>query len=379
MLGSSERTYNEILMEARALYLSQLLPDATAAMYHEYALMLERIMQEMEQGTITPERARGLLSSILGELDRLSIRLASVGDGAMLEASQLSVEAHREAVQTVTALQGVTVDVSFTEVPFRVIEMMYQRRQLGGAANFKALIDRRLVGVAGEVDRYLSSAVARGVSGKRGAQELAKILSGGDPALSQALNALGPRGRRTREAIAAGTEIPPETMKQAQALLKDSYRIMVTETNQANDFADKVASAASPVVDLLKWEVSGRHYSLPSSPDICSIYHKANFTGYGEGLWHPESVPPLPHPFCACHTSKILRPVSDWGKPKRPLPTPGELSEAEATAIMEAVAATHRGRPRKLTSAFISYQTRLANELVKQSDLYARRLQTQEV
>jgi len=366
-MPSYERTYNSILHEARTIYENELLPEVVFKMYVEFADMLERVVTDFKGGKITEDRATLLKRSISSRLHDLGRRLNISGDGAMVEAAELAVSAHEEALVEVGRMSGVTLNVSLAEVPYLALENMYARRGLGLSSSFKTLINRHLGYMASDVDRFLTSAVARGVSGRRGGQNLAKLLSRNDPALLKVLGHLGPRGGRTRAAIKAGIEISGDELKKAKSLLFDSYRIMVHETNMAYSEADTYASAISSVVDLLRWKLSGRHMSVPSSPDVCDIYAEGDLHGLGKGLFTPENVPTLPHPFCLCRTSKVLRPPSDWYEPKRDPARPHVMSNSHARKIFDRSAKAHRKRARTITTKHIERQLGMANQGLQQA------------
>ena len=91
---------------------------------------------------------------------------------------------------------------------------------------------------------------------------------------------------------------------------------MVTEINTAYRESNIISSYQSPVVGFKQWRVSGRHYSLPSTPDVCTMYQESDLFGYGIGIFPILNTPSTPHPFCACRQIDVLRPKNEWGKPK---------------------------------------------------------------
>ncbi len=78
---------------------------------------------------------------------------------------------------------------------------------------------------------------------------------------------------------------------------------------------------------------------------MCDIVAEADPHGYGPGIYHPETVPPLLHPYCQCRRRAVLRPPEEWGTPKRPKPEPKEITEEEAARIL-AKNTTERSRRR---------------------------------
>lgn len=360
-----ETEYQRFLAEARVLYVDELLPEYVEALYLSFADAIDRIVSDMGTGIISPERAAALEASIIDRLIDLADQLGALGDEAMREAVELAVEGHTSAFEAARRAAGVTISQSFADIPVRALDRMIQRR--GFAGIFRTLINRNIVEMADDVELYLRSAVARGISGRRGGRELAAIMARGNPALLEVLQNLGPRGGRTAQAIRQGIEIPDVDLQRAKSILFDGYRILVTETNHAYHEGDRLAAADSPVVDLVRWTLSGRHAGLPSSPDTCDICAQANYHGFGPGLYHPRTVPPLQHQFCQCSTQKVLRPPTEWTQPKRAVPEPGRQTLEEAKRILERAARNQRGPSRSITPKHIERQLGIANSTVQRS------------
>lgn len=363
-MPSPQRDYNGALVDARR-QMGELRAEAVRQLYLEYAAMLIRLEREAAAGIVTAERAEGLRISMQRALSRLSSSLERVVAQATAAAARLAVGGHAAGAEAISA----PLTASFLEVPTRAIEQMMRRRGIGLAVTMKTLVRRRVQGLAGDVDALLASVVARGVSAARAAQELATILAREDPVLLDALKSLGPRGGRTARAIQEGIEIgdttsPPEvTLKKARGLLYDARRITISEINTAYHEADVLASVESRVVDLLRWKTSSRHPRLPSSPDICDVFERADLQGYGPGLLHPARCPSLLHPFCQCYTEKVIRPPSEWEMPKRPAP---EHTRAPSRSDVQRVLAGALGpQSRKLTPLFVQRQAEAARRHVR--------------
>ncbi len=355
--------YNEALLKARreALGGGGLRDEALRRLYREYAAMLVRLQADADAGLLSAERAAGLRRSIEQEMLRLEKRINRVLDAAMQEAARLAAAGHEAGLAAASDAAGVTVAHEFTNVPTRALEGMMRRRAYGGAATFQTLVRRRLGGMAADVDALLSSGVARGISNEQLTKELGLLLSQDDPQLHEAMKSLGPKGGRTLKAIQEGVVVPDVQVRQAKSLLHDLRRIAVSEINSAYTEAHNLANAESPVVDLVQWTLSIRHASLGSSPDVCDIVAEADPHGYGPGIYHPETVPPLLHPYCQCWCRAVLRPPEEWGDPKRPAPIPREITEEEAGRIL---AKNTTERSRKITERFAAAQRERANVYV---------------
>lgn len=338
--------YNEALHRARRQFT---VPDRlVAALYREYAEMLVRIEEEALRGIITPQRAELLRQSIMQEIARFAVRFERLLSRGALEAAELAASAHLEGLQRASTAAGVSVSHSFASVPTRAIENMMIRRGIdlvssrgrggferGGLSGaFETLVRRHIRNLQPEIDRILTSAVARGQSAGRLAQELAVAMTRDDPQLALALERIGPRGQTLLRALHEGRLSDITDVPELRRLLYDARRIAVSEINNAYDESDKLAARESPVVDLLRWTVSGRHAGLTSSPDACDVAAQVDLHGLGPGVYHPETVPSLLHPHCGCGTQKILRQPANWRDPKRPIPPMRLVSTDEIKAIM---------------------------------------------
>lgn len=327
-----ENEYQRILLEARTKYTRDLSAAMLRELHREYAAMIVRMFEEVATRDFGSNAARArakarvkaLALDMRRHMDLYQIRLETLYGQAEQATIAAAAEAHNRAIAAATELVDVQVRGSATIAlaPSRVIETMMQRRALGLSENFKTLLNRNLRAAAADVDRFLSSSIGRGVAPDRAAKELATILARDDEAVKAALKSLGPRAGRTRAVIAEGVEIPPDVLRRARAALTDSRRIMVSEIQNTFFEADRQASVESPMVDLVKWTLSGRHAGLPTSPDICDYYATADLHGYGPGLFHPASVPPPPHPNDQCQMTPVLRSPREWDKEKRPIPEP---------------------------------------------------------
>ena len=369
-----QNEYQEMILRARRFYQTEILPAAMEALVIEYALMIDRVQQDFARGRINAERANGLYLSFLDRLEELAIRLNATYDRAAAEAMRAAIQGHVDGLGAVSSLTGQTVTATFTSVPQRVVEDIMRRRGLGLATSFQTLVNRHMERIAGDVDELITDMVSRGVSSRRASVDLARMLAQDDPEVLRVLSQFSDRS--SYRAIRDG--VPGEVGKRIRGLIFDARRITVTEINTAYFESDRVAAAESPVVDLVKWQISGRHYALPSSPDACTIYFEGNHHGYGNGLFHPENVPAKPHPRCGCVLNSVTRPPSEWDNPKRPIPNPNQLSEREAERLMKLGAQKVKkqgGRPRKITEKHINRQTELSNDYLQRADQSARQVE----
>lgn len=95
------------------------------------------------------------------------------------------------------------------------------------------------------------------------------------------------------------------------------------------DEAAKDLAADSPAIELVSWELSSRHDSLPSSPDSCDYLATQNLYDFGPGIYHPKSVPSHPHSNCECEITVVTKDPSDWGKQTKERPDAFDVQEDE--------------------------------------------------
>ena len=246
-------------------------------------------------------------------------------------AAQYAEEATAALVRPV-APQLVT-QATFAAVPDLAVEGLFVRRGLG-QTTYRALLRRGAARAMPAFETMITRAVATGQTGDSLASDLAGALARVDPLVRQAAaRSTTPAGRLLKRRLMVEAADNPEALTAARRLWYEARRIAVTEMNVAHAEGSRVAAVRSPVVDLLRWRVSGRHDGLPSSPDRCDVYRYADLHGFGPGLYHPAAMPALPHPHCACHGAHVLRPVERWGEAARPLPVRlGSVRAARARA-----------------------------------------------
>jgi len=363
--------FNEALHEARrAFFQGEGVPQRQLrALYVEFAQMLVRIDREAGTGIITAERAEALRRSILTEMARFGIRLEAQLIAGTNLAAEAAAAAHGEALQAAARAAGVTISHSFASVPRRALENMMMRRGLdiisdrgrggvgrgGLSGTFETLVRRRIRNLQPDVDRILTSAVARGQSAGRLTKELALTMSRDDPALSLALERIGARGSRLNRLLHEGKLDEITDVPEIRRLLYDARRIAVSEPLHAFHESNIQGMVESPVVKLVKWSVSGRHGGLHSSPDSCDAFADADIYGFGAGLYHPGQAPSLAHPHCACTLQAVVARPAEWGDPKPPMQPLKTISEDGMKSILGEDA----------TEAYVKSQSRMMNNKIR--------------
>lgn len=288
--------------------------DAYQRLMQLYARMISDINRDLGIGRVTPERAEMLERQITRRFNDLGDDLGLLFGQEKRSAMQTAVQGHAEGVSRATSAAEVSgLTVSFNDIPDQALETMMLRRGLT-ARNFQSVLKRNLISAADDIDQYLASAVGRGVSANRASKELAGILSRNNDDVLTLVDDGRLMKSNINRALREGN-IDMQTYKQASEVLFDSRRIMTTEINTAYREADLLAQDRSPIVGASKWEVSGRHYGLPSSPDVCTVYHESDQFGMGAGVFPTKNLPSSPHPFCGCHAEAVIREPEQWGEP----------------------------------------------------------------
>jgi len=360
-----ERSYRNAVNAARTTALnSNGVPRAAVEqMYLLYAQMLRDVDRDFGTGTITEARKERLRNQILARLDRLAGQLQTTFGIQRTNSIEAAVMGHRNGIEAVR-ITGLSVTANFAQVPEATAEFMLQRRGIWGSKNYQTLIGRGLQQMGGEVDRFLNSAISRGVSAERASQELAGMIARNDPRMLGLIN----QGRLRKSAIRSAlrnAEIDLDTFKKARTTLSDARRIMVTEINTAFREADLLAGYQSPVVGYKRWRVSGRHFGLPSSPDVCSLYYESDLFGQGQGVFPILNLPSTPHPNCGCFQQDIMRPPNEWQQPKPPAQEPPRIQGEAALRTLRSAALRNRQLAeglRKATDNHLKRQIALANE-----------------
>lgn len=336
-MPNDRNDYTEMITEARrdALRGDGGIPaQAVDDLLEEYADMLLEITADVEAGRITERRAEALRESINSAMLRLQNRLPTLFANARDEAIQQSVTAHTRATERLLDEAQVSADVAerFASVPDDVVEMAMRRRVTGGANTFRTLVNRNVQEAADSIDEAITSALGRGEDYEELTKRIAGNLARNDEELLEVLRRRGKAGRDLAETVSS-LDLTSDQLNRSRRLLFDARRIAVTEISNHYDEADAVSMARSPVVDLIQWNTSAQHPSLESSPDRCDYFEEANPHGYGVGLYHPETVPSRPHPFCQCPKTAVTHEPKDYGE-TREIPDRPEVSTERMEEIL---------------------------------------------
>lgn len=306
--------------------------DAYQGLMQLYARMISDINRDLGRDIITAERAQTLENLLIRRFNDLGDDLGILFAQERRSIAQKASAAHVEAINRATSAAGVSaISVSFNDIPDQALEIMMLRRGIN-SKNYQSVIRRGLQGIAPDIDQYLASAVGRGISGDRAAKELAGILSRGNEDVLSLVDDGRLMKSNINKALREG-DIDVMTYNRASKVLNDSRMIMVTEINTAHREADLLSQDRSPIVGASKWQVSGRHYGLSSSPDVCTIYHESDQFGLGAGVFPTRNYPSTPHPYCGCHPEAQILDPDQWGNGSVGLQQPRDYTEDQLRAM----------------------------------------------
>lgn len=320
----SASDYHRQLLEARRVGLALIgrQEDLLLELLQEYAEEIERIVRR-GFGTTAHRRLLAELEEVIVQLTR--DMAASTGQGIRLTAERIA-EIHARAT---VALAGETVvGAAFGGIGLQAAQAVIARPELS-----RAFVSIRRESIQ-TVDRILQRGILRGATPAQIARELRAHIAAPESLLEGDAVLLRDRRRIGYEAIKQlGYEPTPENLAHVRAeagRIADRARLIArTEIATSAHEAAVQAAINSPVVAALRWTLSARH----PLRDVCDLLAEGDFYGLGPGVYDPRAVPGKPHPRCLCYLREILRPVSEWGKPRGPVPArildPGVVIEGE--------------------------------------------------
>jgi hypothetical protein len=208
------------------------------------------------------------------------------------------------------------------------------RRGLDEDMTPEGYITRILSSVGSEIDSAIGSAM-----GERGGVEEAAQRTAAEVARDIGAAIADDDLRGALDSVGLGALVDEDSvfdLQSARQLGSNLRRVISHEVAHVADEAGKTLAALNPAVDLVRWELSARHPTLSSSPDICDVLATADLYGYGAGLYHPATVPALPHPHCECSIETVLKDVSEWfSGDSREVPGEPDLKYGRVRSMME--------------------------------------------
>lgn len=344
------KEWEKVLLASRSNRLGPnvLGPDAkqfVAGIYAEMLLEIERIVVR-SGATLSPLVAQTLATRLRSIMQQTSSSFSLEMSDRIDRIIEGVAGAHEDAFKAAVKQSGFAGGFSaeFARVPQRAIEMMALRSVGGGISqNFRSLIATQWGNTFAEVDLFIAGQVGLGASVETSKRRLAFMLASDstgkiDPDLLRALKTRGVAGRRYAQLLNRLAADPAhmgfpskaaaiENLARARGLLWKSRRIMLSEQNTAHSEAHREGVIESPVVNYLRWNVSGRHPGLPSTPDVCDTLASRDLFGLGKGIYFAQNYPIRPHPNCGCFQGFVMRPINEWESPKKEPTSPRRISK----------------------------------------------------
>lgn len=292
--------YSEAIQEARfrGYRLGRAALEALRLAFEDAARRVEFDLRASDV-PLTQQRAEALrreLDVILRELERTT---GQTTNSAVRLTVQDVVRIHERAVvqlfEQYVGRMNAQITQELSRVNARAVAVLAARNEIsGGSAGFQTLM-RLHMGEAGpDLDRLISSAIARGVSVRNLTRDIADFLVNGVANLT-------PYG------------LMPTDMAGLATIRSDAERIAITETLSALRESSAQAADASQIVEAHHWQLSGNHPVM----DECDILAETDFYGIGPGWYPADRLPIGPHPRCACtHGAVRLRDPSTWNTPR---------------------------------------------------------------
>lgn len=348
--------YTDKMYEARSFIINSNINDLSKDIIRGYVAEFEAIVRDLNNQNFSEDN-KGVL------FQRLAIALGSWQAFTSDLTKRYSIKTidsvgkiHSSVVKQVSNAFNVEIGINLNGFRSDAFEAMYTRRGLDIVNTFKTLGNSNRALVVRGVERALLNGVANGTSWRVLQKELANNLALGYPDLQRLLSIVDSPGFDLRQLKVGASD---ELKRLINKILSDARRIAVTEIDSAYHEGERIASIRNPIIKAIKWNLSGRHEGLWSSPDICDVYAQADSNGLGEGVFYPETLPPKPHPNCACSREYVTRSASEWNTPKDTATPPSVLSGNDIKSILES---NKNKFSRTITPKFIESTSQIARQ-----------------
>jgi hypothetical protein len=318
------KDYINVLYEARRIVTEQMTQRLQLELLEYYTRSVERAFELLQSGNITPENHIRWVREYQDALKNFTGGAEQIAKAEVMRTIQRAGQIHNGALTRLFEDMGVPTAFTFEGMVDEALRGHIYRRALNVGRTYKTLQARALTHITGTIERDIATALSEGKSWRALRSDLIKTV------LLESDSPIELREEAQSKRILALKDFGTTDTAGRQAVKKlmfDMDRIARSEINNAYTEADRAGSERSPVVKGIKWNVSGRHAGLPSSPDICDVYAEADDHGLGPGVYFAETLPARPHPFCLCSLEYVTRPPEDWDKPKPEPSSPKELSD----------------------------------------------------
>lgn len=348
--------YDEQVLKARNAIMGKTGKTAQAYLkiYRVIGQAIIDFRREVRKKNITDLRSATVHRNLKALLDGLERQIPAIVDAELRRAIERSIQAHRlgleEAIRAVNpskkvvkSIRGTVLFTNPQQIVTNAMEYYPIRQGFSSSYQYRTLINEGLAQLQDDLDRLIGSAIQRGISADNLTKEMAVMLSKNDPEFNRVLRQLGPRGGRLRNAM-KGVDLSQPQIDKAKKFLTKMRRIAVSEINNAYTEADRLSSIQSKVVRYNRWEVSGKHWGVYSTPDSCTFNYEVDQYGLGKGVFYPETTPALMHPFCGCWCSKKYAEPEQWLEPAPNPESPNTFSERGYRRFFKGKTTAHRNR-----------------------------------
>jgi hypothetical protein len=118
-----------------------------------------------------------------------------------------------------------------------------------------------------------------------------------------------------------------------------SHRKTHTSDRQAFEWGliEEVCEVSATPTRVYNLEVSEDHSYVAGGFVVhnCDVLASADLHGFGEGLYHPSTVPALPHPWCECRIEVTIKRPSQRPTGSEEREVPDRPEDVPVQAIME--------------------------------------------
>lgn len=194
---------------------------------------------------------------------------------------------------------AVLVSPEFRTLPLAAVDHVWRRIGTDGLT-----LSDRIWNLEKHVWRRIDGIVLSGITRGQSAVEMAKELQ---------RDILGITSPRQIPESLRWTSGISRAVRGRGTIHYNALRLARTEIGNAYHEAEVMAAKASKVVAGLKWNLSPAHGQY----DVCDPLANQDVYGLGPGVYPPGSVPLYPHPHCVCFVTRELRPMKEWGIPRR--------------------------------------------------------------
>ena len=215
--------------------------------------------------------------------------------GAIETATGETVSLWEGATSEAMAARGFRLNRSFSQIPIAAMQEIFLRVGTDGLT-----LSNRVWNLGQQSLRQINRIIVNAISTGESAASTARTIR------NFAKSPLSLADRKDLRKLRG-------TMRRLGSSLRfRSERLARTEIANAYHEANRRSATRSPIISGLKWNLSAAH----PEQDICDSLASANDYGLGAGVYPPSALPFLPHPHDLCFITSVLRPVSEWDKPK---------------------------------------------------------------